>query len=457
MKRIWRELCLVAVVLLGVTAVAAQEAQEVLLYEQGFDEGHAEGWELAPGWTVTQDGENWMLVGRGHDWALSHRQYPGDFRVGFRLRLVQGDVHLVYRLGQTGRYFVGFHEGGSHLSKQYWPDTFVGGLAGSDRAHSLGEWHEVEIVGQGALLRFLVDGEAEWEYTDPEPLLDGSFAFETLDDAVAYIDDIAVYGPAPAPTPTPDPRLSWVRTGGPLGGLGYDVRMRPDDPDVMYVTDALAGVFKSTDGGQTFSPDIRIDDVFTDTTHQCNPAIATDSLGTIFIAWEDYRNAPHLGDIYCARSTDSGVTFEEDLMVEDPFTISHRQIRPDIAVDDQGIVYVVWEDYRDNTELGNIYCSISIDSGNTFESDIMVDAIYTHTTHQANPAIASAGQGLVHIVWEDYRDHFDRANIYYSKSVVDGNVFGEDLMVNEPEATSSQLNPAIAVDNLGVVHLVWQE
>jgi len=32
-------------------------------------------------------------------------------------------------------------------------------------------------------------------------------------------------------------------------GLGYDVRMRSDNPNVMLVTDAYAGVFKSTDAG----------------------------------------------------------------------------------------------------------------------------------------------------------------------------------------------------------------
>jgi photosystem II stability/assembly factor-like uncharacterized protein len=48
--------------------------------------------------------------------------------------------------------------------------------------------------------------------------------------------------------------LTWVRTGGPLGGLGYDVRMRPDNPNVMYVSDAWAGVHMSTDGGQTWFP-----------------------------------------------------------------------------------------------------------------------------------------------------------------------------------------------------------
>jgi hypothetical protein len=64
----------------------------------------------------------------------------------------------------------------------------------------------------------------------------------------------------------------------------------------------------------------------------------------------------------------------------------------------------------------------------------------------------------VHVVWEDYRDNSERANVYYSKSVDEGNAFGEDLMVNRAgPAASSRFNPAIAVDKLGVVHLVWQE
>ncbi|MFQ5419124.1 MAG: WD40/YVTN/BNR-like repeat-containing protein [Anaerolineae bacterium] len=48
--------------------------------------------------------------------------------------------------------------------------------------------------------------------------------------------------------------LPWVFTGGPIGGLGYDVRMQPDNPDIMYVTDAYAGVFKSTNGGMSWFP-----------------------------------------------------------------------------------------------------------------------------------------------------------------------------------------------------------
>jgi len=48
--------------------------------------------------------------------------------------------------------------------------------------------------------------------------------------------------------------LPWVYTGGPVGGLGYDIRMDPLNLDVMYVTDAWSGAFKSTDGGATWFP-----------------------------------------------------------------------------------------------------------------------------------------------------------------------------------------------------------
>src|SRR5512137_36561 len=38
------------------------------------------------------------------------------------------------------------------------------------------------------------------------------------------------------------PNLAWVRCGGPIGGMGYDIRMRPDNPDTMLVTESSTGV-----------------------------------------------------------------------------------------------------------------------------------------------------------------------------------------------------------------------
>jgi hypothetical protein len=44
-------------------------------------------------------------------------------------------------------------------------------------------------------------------------------------------------------------KQTWTKLGGPQGGLGYDIRMRPDNPDIMFVTDAWAGIHISMDGG----------------------------------------------------------------------------------------------------------------------------------------------------------------------------------------------------------------
>lgn len=47
-------------------------------------------------------------------------------------------------------------------------------------------------------------------------------------------------------------RADWIATGGPVGGLGYDVRIHPSSPATMLVTDNNAGVIRSTDGGKTW-------------------------------------------------------------------------------------------------------------------------------------------------------------------------------------------------------------
>ncbi len=53
--------------------------------------------------------------------------------------------------------------------------------------------------------------------------------------------------------PLPLAQLRWVKTGGPIGGLGYDVRMRQDNPDRMFVTDSFSGLSQSNDGGHNWT------------------------------------------------------------------------------------------------------------------------------------------------------------------------------------------------------------
>jgi hypothetical protein len=173
--------------------VFAQEPEETLLYQEDFENGEPAGWELEPGWGVIQEGNNRVLAGEGHVWANSGIQTVNQSRILYRLKLIRGGVNLVFRLNNNGRYFISFDEGGSNLNKQYWPDTFIYNLAGSDTYHTPGAWHQIEIASDGNNLRFLVDGVLEWEYNDPEALTYGSFALETIEDSEAHVDDIQVF------------------------------------------------------------------------------------------------------------------------------------------------------------------------------------------------------------------------------------------------------------------------
>ena len=170
-----------------------QGIEEVVLYEENFNDNQAQDWMLEPGWTVT-DG---MLSGSGHKWVTYDAGYEwSDYRVNFQLRLLEegSTIHLNYRLSENGRYYIGFHEGGLYLYKS--GDTF---LTESSISKGYNEWYNVEIIGEGSRIQVVVDGKLELDYTDPEPLLSGTIAFETLEGAVAQVDDIIVYGPSPAP------------------------------------------------------------------------------------------------------------------------------------------------------------------------------------------------------------------------------------------------------------------
>jgi photosystem II stability/assembly factor-like uncharacterized protein len=243
-----KNIILIFIIYLFGFSISAENLFEEIIFEDNFSEYTAQGWELEEGWRISGDSMNFTLYGKGHNWARFTQFIGPDFRIKFRLKMKKGAIHLNCRMGNKGRYFIGFEESGSRLGKQYWPDTFMENLAGNRISHRNGVWHTIEITGQGDTLQFIVNGKTEWTYKDRNPLKGGNFALEMLEESEGYFDDLVIYGKAPAV------KSSWIRTGGPPGGLGYDIRMRSDDPNVMYVTDAWAGVFKSTNGGAQWYP-----------------------------------------------------------------------------------------------------------------------------------------------------------------------------------------------------------
>ncbi|MEW6718267.1 MAG: hypothetical protein AB1345_12315 [Chloroflexota bacterium] len=366
---------------------------------------------------MIQEEGNYVLAGQGHTWARCAKFYD-DYRLSFRLKLVRGDVHLNFRMNDSGRYFIGFHAQGSYLSKQYWPDTFLNNLAAVDRTHIQNEWHQVEIAGNGNALTFIVDGNTEWTYTDPDPILIGSFAFETLEASRVYVDDIKVELASTSAFIVDESiaALTWVRTGGPLGGLGYDIRMMPGNPDTMLVSDAWAGVFVSTDGGANWLPS--------------NTGITVRAGGTgdaipIFcltidpthpnIAWVGTQNTRGI-----FKSTDGGMTWtRKDRGIKEGDGITFRGFAVDPT--NSNVVYAA-------AELSSwVWNNGQIRAGREFE--MVGGVVYKTTDGGENWAEVWRGDNLARYIWIDPRN---TDVLYLSTGIFDREAANSDPQTGRP-------------------------
>lgn len=126
--------------------------------------------------------------------------------------------------------------------------------------------------------------------------------------------------------PLPASSLTWVRTGGPPGGLGYDIRYNFDDPDTWFVTDAFAGVHISTDNGLTWhDSNTGIPGQFGATGDGIPVFCLTVDPNDPQILWAGTQNTGHIykstdgGQTWQER--DDGVTIEYDLLSFRGFTI----------------------------------------------------------------------------------------------------------------------------------------
>lgn len=233
------------------------EREWVTLFRDDFDTGTADDWKLDEGWSVRTESRNLrnfilsgsgsarakLRIGMGEDWT--------DYRLTFKMKILRGGVNLNYRVRRMrnerlgGRYYLGFNQHGADLRKEAPWGNHREGPKHFGRCE-LGTWHDLKICVVGGNTKFYVNGDLWLDISDPQPLEQGSIAFDTLENSHVYFDDVLVVGAPPLHG------LNWVKVGGPMGGLGYDVRIDPVDPSVMYVTDNFAGVAKSTDGGNTW-------------------------------------------------------------------------------------------------------------------------------------------------------------------------------------------------------------
>jgi photosystem II stability/assembly factor-like uncharacterized protein len=226
--------------------VSLANSQDIL-FQDDFEDGNADGWELDIGWQVKLDSNNYVLCATEGSYANLDKLLI-DYSFVCRIKEIEGRIRLQYRINSLGRYFIYFDDNAIYLGKEKpWDSKII--LASTVVGFHKNQWYEVKVSGQGGNLKIYVNNIELIDYTDTDdPNLFGRIGFETGGDQIdVYIDDVLITGELP-----PTVKAKWEETGGPVGGIGYDVRVNQENTNILYATDAWSGIHKSYDQGESW-------------------------------------------------------------------------------------------------------------------------------------------------------------------------------------------------------------
>ena len=214
----------------------------------------------------------------------------------------------------------------------------------------------------------------------------------------------------------------------------------------------------SQDKAENFGENVRVDD--TSAVYPTHPSLKADSNGDIYISWSAQAEDTDKYNIYFDRGKKSkgkGKTKEKiwefgtDVQANaEIFNAAY----PSLNVSPSGRdVYIAWQSLKDNDE--DISFSKSIDYGESFEGSISV-VDDSGSRPQRHPSLAADNNGDIYIAWEDFR--WTESDIYLAYSINEGDKFKTNILINDDKGKASQSNPCLALDDSGkCVFITWTD
>ncbi|MFA6254730.1 MAG: hypothetical protein WC675_01700 [Patescibacteria group bacterium] len=178
--------------------------------------------------------------------------------------------------------------------------------------------------------------------------------------------------------------------------------------------------------------------------------LAMDQDENVYVAWEDYQIDNY--DIFIQKVDYLGsVVWTNDIRANTAG--SGNQTNPNLNVDSNNDVYIVWQDDRNgnNDIYGQKYDSAG---NNLWPTGDLVMSVVT-TSNQENPKAVIDASNNLYIVWQDYRN--GNNDIYSQKIDSMGNIiWPNDVRINS-DTTGEQKNPDVIINQSGNLVITWQD
>jgi len=258
--------------LLTCIAFDSPQQEAVILFEDDFQDGEPDDWDITAAWYIQQSGDEYIFEanGVGGAWVPDGGGWR-DYAFRCSVRVETGPLLLSFNLSKDGRYMVRADEYGVYLVKEYPANEFnviaqTGPLPDNN-------WHYLAMGSYDGRIQVYVDQELWIDYTDLDPLVGGTIAVASLDDSQVAVDNVLVTQLL-KPLPSGEIKAPPVMQAAPP-----DFESGEDDGLALDQVDDIEDVVEQGDepqGEQGGQPDL----VILETTFEPDPALR----GQLFIA-----------------------------------------------------------------------------------------------------------------------------------------------------------------------------
>ncbi|MDO8413852.1 MAG: gliding motility-associated C-terminal domain-containing protein [Gallionellaceae bacterium] len=196
-----------------------------------------------------------------------------------------------------------------------------------------------------------------------------------------------------------------------------------------------------------------------------HPAVAAGSNGKVYVAWDDDKEQKK--DIFFRWSEDYGSTYQPAAQSAVNVSNTGNATVPAMAVGNTGIVHIAWQDVSRGPS--EIFYARSVNADGVFSSASqvsMANAVGDNATQAQGvslavaPSTASAGAGNIYLAWAESNLTPNQSNAFTLKIArsTDRGVNFSLVQTYVPAASDvSPVNPALAVDTDGNLHVSWSE
>jgi hypothetical protein len=193
-----------------------------------------------------------------------------------------------------------------------------------------------------------------------------------------------------------------------------------------------------------------------------SPRIAIDSIGHIFVVWENAASCP---TITVGRSTDGGASFS-DYSVADNLTVNQQPVTGctsdvQIAVGASNTIHLSWA--NENPQIRDLIVTYATDDASSFSGPSFPETPSTFfnisSTASYSPEMAIDASGNIDVVWMgDFQQNGAPQAAYFSRSTDGGKSFGTPMALTSPPVSGANAGfPQIALEASGAIDVVWQQ